>query len=96
MASSVTDSGVEPVTEIIEPGEAGRVDDTLTAVESLVATVLTEVVDPVRNKDAASRGRFWLLTFVEAGAPLLRFILAASWFREGRRPEPAVLGLGCS
>lgn len=63
---------------MVEPGEAGRVDDTLTAVESLVATVFTEVVDPVRNKDAASRGRLVTLAFVEADAPLLRFILAAS------------------
>lgn len=77
---------------MVEPGEAGRVDGALTAVESLVAMVLTEVVDPVRNKDAASRGRFdEALTLVEADAPLLRFILAASWLREGRRPEPAGL-----
>ena len=54
-------------------------DDTLTAVESLVAMVDIEVVDPVRNRDAASRGRFPAgLTLVEADAPLLRFILAAS------------------
>jgi len=81
---------------MVEPGEAGRVDDTLTAVESLVATVDIEVVDPVRSKDAASRGRFGRLALVEADAPLLRFILAASWLREGRRPEPAGLCLDCS
>lgn len=96
MASSVADPVVDPVAEIIDPGEAGRVDDILTAVESLVATVLTEVVDPVRNKAAASRGRVGALVFVEVDAPLLRFILAASWLREGRRPEPAGLCLGCS
>lgn len=94
--SSVTDPGFDPVAEAVEPGEAGRVDDALTAMESLVATVDTEVVDPVRNRDAASRGRFAALTFVEADAPLLRFILAASWLREGKRPEPAGLGWGCS
>lgn len=96
MASSVTDSVVDPVTEIIEPGEAGRVDGKLTAVESLVAMVLTEVVDPVRNKPAASRGRPGALAFAEVDAPLLRFILAASWLREGRRPEPVGLCLDCS
>ena len=78
MASSVKDPWVDPVTEVTEPGEAGRVDGALTAVESLVAMVLTDVVDPVRNKDAASRGRFGGLTLLEADAPLLRFILAAS------------------
>lgn len=81
---------------MVEPGEAGRVDGALTAVESFVAVVDTEVVDPVRSKDATSRGRFGALAFVEADAPLLRFILAASWLREGRRPEPAGLCLGCS
>ena len=96
MASSITDSVVDPVAEIIEPGEAGRVDGILTAVESLVATVLTEVVDPVRNTAAASRGRFEAFTLVEGDTPLLRFILAASWLREGRRPEPEGLCLGCS
>lgn len=70
-------------------------DDTLTAVESLVATVDREVVDPVRSTDAASRGRFEALR-LEAEAPLLRFILAASWLREGKRPEPAGLCLDCS
>lgn len=78
MDSSVTDPGFDPAAETVEPGEAGRVDGALTAVESLVATVDTEVVDPVRNKPAASRGRFVGLTLVEADVPLLRFILAAS------------------
>lgn len=98
MDSSVTDPVFDPGTEMVEPGEAGRVVGTLTAVESLVATVDREVVDPVpvRNKEAASRGRFAVLMLVEADAPLLRFILAASWLREGRRPEPAGLCLGCS
>ena len=95
MDSSVTDPGFDPCAEMVEPGEAGRVDDALTAVESFVATVDREVVDPVRNKDAASRGRFEIL-LAEADAPLLRFILAASWLREGRRPEPAGLCLDCS
>ena len=96
MGSSVTDPGFDPVAERVEPGEGGRVDGKLTAVESLVATVDREVVDPVRNTDAASRGRFEALTLEEADAPLLRFILAASWLREGRRPEPAGLCLACS
>ena len=96
MDSSVTDPGFDPVVEMVEPGEAGRVDGALTAVESFVAAVDREVVDPVRSKDAASRGRFEALTFAEADAPLLRFILAASWLREGRRPEPAGLCLSCS
>lgn len=95
MDSSVTDPVFDPCAEMVDPGEAGRVVDTLTAVESFVATVDNEVVDPVRNTDAASRGRFaGVLTFVDA--PLLRFILAASWLREGRRPEPAGLCLDCS
>lgn len=96
MDSSVTDPGFDPCAEMVEPGEAGRVEDTLTAMESLVATVDIEVVDPVRNKDAASRGRFGRLALFEADAPLLRFILAASWLREGRRPEPAGLCLDWS
>lgn len=63
----------------------------------MVATVDREVVDPVRSKDAASRGRFaGRLVLLEADAPLLRFILAASWLREGKRPEPAGLCLDCS
>lgn len=78
MDSSVTDPGFDPVAEIVDPGEAGRVDDTLTAVESLVATVDREVVDPVRNKPAASRGRLEGFALLETDAPLLRFILAAS------------------
>jgi hypothetical protein len=80
-------------------GDVDRVEGALTAMESAVeAVVAREVVEPVpvRKTEAASRGRPATevvagLTDVALGTPFelaLTFILAASWFRDGRRPPP--------
>lgn len=66
--------------------------------ESVVdAAVETELVDPVRSNDAASRGRLLAgCEPVEPGETLgaVMLILAASWFNEGIRPAPGLSGFG--
>lgn len=67
----------------VNAGDTERVEGALTAVESFVDVVDSEVCDPVRRSEAARRGR--------AGdddgvfVPLLRLIRAASWFKDGGR-----------
>jgi hypothetical protein len=92
-------------------GDTDRVEGALTAMESVVEAVVDkEVVDPVpvpvRRTDAASRGRPAAADVVGgwAGAVLvmpfglaLILILAASWFRDGKRPPPdGLCGCGAS
>lgn len=92
-------------------GDTDRVDGALTAIESAVdAVVDNDVVDavpvPVRSIDAASRGRpaadvvAGLVDVVLLAGPFelaLILILAASWFRDGKRPPPDGLrGCGAS
>ncbi len=71
----------EGVTELVgvEPGEAARVVDGFTAIESAEATVDTDVEDPVRKANAASLGLAEeLLLVTVAFASALLPILAAS------------------
>jgi hypothetical protein len=91
-------------------GDTDRVDGALTAIESAVdAVVDKDVVDavpvPVRSIDAASRGRpaadvvVGLAEVVLLGPfeLALILILAASWFKDGKRPPPDGLrGCGAS
>jgi len=91
-------------------GDADRVDGALAAMESAVEAVVdNEVVDPdpipVRRTDAARRGRL-VADDVAVLADVVLFalfelifmlILAASWFRDGKRPAPDGLwGCGVS
>lgn len=77
------DPGVE--TSRPRPGEGERVEGGLTETESVVDT--SDVVEPVRSKEAAKRGRFATEIGDAFGLPLLRLIRAASWFKEGNRPD---------
>jgi hypothetical protein len=88
----------------VEVGDADRVEGALTAMESAVEAVVDrDVVDPapVRKIEAASRGRpaAEVVAVLLLGAPLelaLILILAASWFREGKRLPPDLCGCGAS
>ena len=98
-------SPISPLTELdvelggeVErfPGDVERVFGTFTTMESAVdvAFVETELLEPVRKREAARRGRLF-------GTELLVGVLvpmrAASWFSEGMRPaEGPRSGLGTS
>lgn len=87
--SSTTDVAVEPGADTSRPGDPARVEDGFTTIESVVET--REAVEPVRSNEAAKRGRLAIAAGVAFGVPLLRFIRAASWFKEGKRPELLVV-----
>lgn len=68
----------------VSAGEPERVEGALTAIESFVDVVDSEVCDPVRRSEAARRGRAGDDDCVPV-LPLLRLIRAASWFKDGGR-----------
>jgi hypothetical protein len=90
--ASGASSGIEGVVDFggvaavvaVSAGEPERVEGALTAVESFVDVVDSEVCDPVRRSEAARRGRAGDDDCVPV-LPLLRLIRAASWFKDGGR-----------
>ena len=74
-------------------GDAERVVGALTATESLVEATedASEMLDPVRRRDAASRGRG--AEELDEDDDGVGLILAASWLREGRRPAPGAFSV---
>lgn len=102
----VKEGGGEAVPETVA-GDPDRVDGAFTAMESTVEVVVDrDVVDPVRKRDAASRGREAAEAVAAlAGAPVglfapfvpaLMLILAASWFKDGMRLFPGLWACGAS
>lgn len=69
---------------VVSAGDTERVEGALTAIESFVDVVHSEVCDPVRRSEAARRGRAGDDDSVFVPLPL-RLIRAASWFKDGGR-----------
>jgi len=79
----VVDFGGVAAVIAVSAGDTERVEGALTAVESFVEVVDSEVCDPVRRSEAARRGRAGDDDGVFAPPP--RLIRAASWFKDGGR-----------